>query len=67
MSQLSKPEEFQECIEKAVEIYVYSIADINSPPVAVGLITEWFPLRDTVFVNNNRYDLKEYALLTKKI
>lgn len=48
-----------------LDVYVYSIEDINGSPVEVGLITDFNPLRDTVYVNNRPYDQKEYVFLNQ--
>jgi hypothetical protein len=65
MSSLTKPEDFEGCVAMDVEVFVYSIEDINGSPVEVGLITDWSPLRDTIYVNNRPYDQKEYVFLNQ--
>lgn len=63
--QLESNEEFEHAQVLDIEVYVYSIDDINGEPVEVGLITDWKTKDNTVSVNNRIFDQTKYVFVTQ--
>ena len=63
--QLESHEDFARSHALDVKVYVYSVDDINSDPVVVGLISEWDTYRKIVIVNDYPYEQTKFVFLTK--